>query len=69
MAWAWCMGSSGIGRYSILTASNGTFRDAEIIKQGYGIAYTRFPYKYMDEFRRYECEATQQNRGLWGKNT
>jgi len=47
---------------------DGTFLNAEIIKKGYGHAYTRFPFKYMDEFRRYEREAKEQNRGLWGKS-
>ena len=47
---------------------DGTFLIAEIIKQGYGFAYTRFPFKYMDEFRRYQREAREQNRGLWGKS-
>jgi len=42
--------------------------NAEIIKQGYGFAYTRFPFKYMDEFRRYEREAREQGEGLWGKS-
>jgi len=36
---------------------DGTLLNAEIIKQGYGFAYTRFPFKYMDEFRGYEREA------------
>jgi len=48
---------------------DGTFLNAEIIKQGYGHAYTRFPFKYLDEFRRYEREAREQRRGLWGRNT
>jgi len=39
---------------------DGTFLNAEIIKQGYGFAYTRFPFKYMDEFRQYEREAREQ---------
>ncbi|MFQ5540120.1 MAG: thermonuclease family protein [Candidatus Binatia bacterium] len=46
---------------------NGTFLNAEIIKQGYGFAYARFPFKYLDEFRRYEREAREQGKGLWGK--
>ncbi len=46
-----------------------TFLNAEIIKQGYGFAYTRFSFKYLDEFRRYGREAREQNRGLWGKST
>ncbi len=48
---------------------DGTFLNAEIIKQGYGYAYTRFPFKYLDEFRRYEQEVREQNKGLWGKST
>ncbi len=43
---------------------DGTFLNAEIIKQGYGFAYTRFPFKYMDEFRRYQRDACDHNRGL-----
>jgi micrococcal nuclease len=45
---------------------DGTFLNAEIIKQGYGHAYTRFPFKYMEDFRRYEREARENKRGLWG---
>ncbi len=48
---------------------DGTFLNAEIIKQGYGFAYTRFPFKYLDEFRRLEREAREQKKGLWGKST
>jgi len=47
---------------------DGTFLNAEIIKRGYGFAYTRFPFKYMDRFRRYEREAREQGRGLWAKD-
>ncbi len=47
---------------------DGTFLNAEIVKQGYGHAYTRFPFKYLDEFRRYEREAREQGKGLWGKS-
>ena len=45
---------------------NGTFANAEIVRQGYGHAYTRFPFRYLDEFRQYEREARQGGRGLWG---
>jgi micrococcal nuclease len=44
---------------------DGTFLNAEIIKQGFGFAYTRFPFKYLDEFRRYEREARKAYKGLW----
>jgi micrococcal nuclease len=44
---------------------DGTFLNAEIIKQGYGFAYTMFPFKYLEEFRQYEKEARENKRGLW----
>jgi micrococcal nuclease len=44
---------------------DGTLLNAEIIRQGYGFAYTRFPFKYLEEFRRYEREAREASRGLW----
>ncbi len=37
---------------------------AEIVKQGYGHAYTQFPFKYLKEFRGYEREAREAQRGL-----
>ena len=56
-------------RYKRLLAyvylEDGTFLNAEIIKQGYGHAYTKFPFKYMQEFRQYEREARIRKRGLW----
>jgi micrococcal nuclease len=44
---------------------DGTFLNAEIIIQGYGFAYTSYPFKYLDNFRQYEREARENNRGLW----
>lgn len=44
---------------------DGTFINAEIIQQGYGHAYTRFPFKFLDQFRQYEKEAREAKRGLW----
>lgn len=46
---------------------DGTFLNAEIIKQGYGFAYTKYPFKYLDEFRQYEKDARENSRGLWSK--
>ncbi|MDP8255206.1 MAG: thermonuclease family protein [Candidatus Alcyoniella australis] len=43
-----------------------TLLNAEIIKQGYGHAYTRFPFSRMEEFRALEREAREAGRGLWG---
>ena len=48
---------------------DGTFVNAEIIRQGYGLAYTRFPFKYLEQFRRLEREARGDERGLWAPNT
>jgi len=47
---------------------DGTFLNAEIIRQGYGHAYTRFPFRYAEEFRAYEREARENHRGLWAEN-
>ena len=44
---------------------DGTFLNAEIIKQGYGFGYTKYPFKYLEEFRGYEREARQNRKGLW----
>jgi len=41
------------------------FLNAELIKQGYGCAYTRFPFARRQEFLRYEAEARAAQRGLW----
>jgi len=44
---------------------DGTFLNAEIIRQGYGFADAKYPFKYMEEFRGYEREARENRRGLW----
>lgn len=46
---------------------DGTFINAEIVKQGYGYVYTKFPFKYMDEFREYQQKAREAEKGLWQK--
>ena len=45
---------------------DGTFVNAEIIRRGYGHAYTRFPFKHLDQFRGLERDARRAGRGLWG---
>ena len=44
--------------------------NAEIIRQGYGNATTRYPYakKRQDLFLKLQREAKQQRRGLWGQH-
>lgn len=46
---------------------DGTFVNAQIILQGYGHAYTAFPFKYMENFRNYERMARERGLGLWGQ--
>jgi len=47
---------------------DGTLLNAEIIKLGYGFAYTKFPFRYKEEFRLCERDPREQNRGLWGES-
>ena len=44
---------------------DGTFLNAELIKQGYGTVFRKFSFKYRDDFIRYELEARENKRGLW----
>jgi endonuclease YncB( thermonuclease family) len=46
---------------------DGMLLNAEIIKQGYGFALSRYPFARMEEFRRLEREAREQGRGLWAR--
>lgn len=48
-----------------LYLENGTFINAEIIKRGFGQAYTVFPFKLLTEFREYEKAARNSKVGLW----
>ena len=45
--------------------SDSTFLNAEIIKQGYGHAYTVFPFKHLDQFIQHEKLAKENKIGLW----
>ena len=45
---------------------DGRLLNAEIIAQGYGFAYVKYPFDRMEEFRRLEREAREKGRGLWG---
>ena len=44
---------------------DGRLLNADIIRQGYGHAYTQFPFSKLEEFRQLQQEAMAQNRGLW----
>lgn len=43
----------------------GRLVNAEIIRRGYGYAYTRFPFRRQAEFVRLEQEAREHQYGLW----
>ena len=49
-------------------APDGLFVNAEIVRQGYGHAYTRFSFKYMEQFREYERIAREAGKGLWAES-
>jgi micrococcal nuclease len=52
----------------VFRQSDNLLVNKEIIKRGYGHAYTKYPFDpiRMDEFRAAEREAREQKRGLWG---
>jgi endonuclease YncB( thermonuclease family) len=52
-------------RYVYLT--DGSLLQAQIIKGGYGFAYTSFPFTKSEEFKSLENSARESNRGLWGQ--
>ncbi len=45
---------------------DGRLVEAETIKNGYGFAYTSFPFTKSSEFERYQAEAQAAKKGLWG---
>ena len=49
----------------VYRAPNGLFVNAEIVRQGYGHAYVKYPFKYMEQFKRLESAARSAKRGLW----
>jgi micrococcal nuclease len=52
---------------SYIYTEDGICFNALIIREGYGHAYTRYPFQFMDEFRGLEQEARNGKRGLWGE--
>lgn len=48
-----------------LWLEDGTFVNFEIVRRGYGFAYTRHPFRYLDEFRLAERAAREEGAGLW----
>jgi micrococcal nuclease len=50
-----------------LYLEDGTFINKEIVQKGWGSAYTKYPFRYMEEFRKAEREARENERGLWAE--
>lgn len=48
---------------------DGRLVQAEIIKNGYGFAYTSFPFTKSYEFLNYQKQAREQSKGLWSDCT
>ena len=46
---------------------DGLFINLEIIRQGYGHAYTRFPFRHLELFREYERWARRAEKGMWSR--
>jgi micrococcal nuclease len=44
---------------------DGKMLNQEIIRQGYGHVFQKFPFKYRRNFRKLEREARENKRGLW----
>lgn len=44
---------------------NGAFLNSEIVRQGFGRAYTKFRFRYRDRFRNLERNAQENKLGLW----
>ena len=49
-----------------LHLEDGTVVNEEIIRQGFGNAYTKYPHKYLEAYRELEKEAREGEKGLWG---
>ncbi len=49
----------------IYRAPDGLFVNAEVIRQGYGLADTTVPFKYMAEFEQLGKFAKERSKGIW----
>ena len=58
----------GLSGYEVVTLEERqyVFVNATMVSAGYGFAYTRFPFKYLDAFRDHEKQAKSARLGLWG---
>jgi len=45
--------------------ADGTFFNRELVREGYARAYTRYPFRFREQFLADEAAARQARRGLW----
>ena len=60
----------GVGarvRYVFLPEPDGRFLNIEMLRAGMARAYTRFPFRFLEEFRALQEDARRQGRGLWAE--
>ena len=43
----------------------GACHNAELLREGFAHAYTRYPFQFLEEFRALQSAARRQGRGLW----
>jgi len=60
LAYIWILDEKGEHEFMV---------NRRMVKDGYAHAYTKYPFKYMEEFRRLERRARKNKRGLWRKTT
>lgn len=57
------------GKYGRLLANiylpDGSCHNADLIKEGYGHAYNKFPFQFLNEFLELEKYAREHKNGLW----
>ncbi|MBI2560631.1 MAG: thermonuclease family protein [Planctomycetes bacterium] len=59
------MRMDSFGRTLAYVYVDDTLFNAELVKQGYALVYAKYPFKYLDEFRRFEMDAKKNGRGIW----
>ena len=48
-----------------LYLEDGTFVNLQMVRSGYAMALTRYPFRYLDQFRDAAHDAREQSAGLW----